>query len=171
MKNQNKQNNLQKKLYGDTFLCGVITVGAAIVGIARLCSFFSLNARLGKDGTLEDYAVLKDHLDVGVTGTLLAAALVFLFLTLLEIHKTGRPFSKSICRDLRTMGWLILAAGLSRTVTDVISGFITPFNSDIYFVLADARTLLLAVFAAVVLIFAEVVNYGCSIQEDLDSIA
>ena len=125
-------------------------------------------------------ASLKPLLPVTVMGTFLMsftkaslcslvifAELGLLALILLEIRKTGKPFSKKIITKLRLMAVILLAGGLIPSCSTI------PVDDSQFAVTIsfDMQNILIIGIGVIIGILSEVFVYGLSLQEDNDSIA
>ena len=99
-----KQNEMQlrKKLLGDTIGTVIVTALSILVGAYYVYMIFSTAYPEGTALSMQR-AQTMIFLQNGITYLLIGAALVFLCLALFEIRRTGKPFSKSIIRDLRKL--------------------------------------------------------------------
>ena len=167
------QNNLKKRLRGDIIITYVLTGAVLLAGILKLIGVITRIAnRAGQNEAF--FADLRSSLGAGVSMLFIGAALIFFCLVLAQIRKTGKPFSKASVRYLRIMSLILCFAAIAPIFTDIAGGFLDPFygvESDGFHVLIGNASLGTLIFSAVVGIVAEIANYGCGIQEDLDSIA
>jgi hypothetical protein len=86
-----------------------------------------------------------------------------LSLILLEIRKTGKPFSKKIIIKLRVMAIVIMAGVF------IPSGFAE--NNSSLVITFDMKTVLIFFAGVIIGIISEIFSYGHSLQQDNDLIA
>ncbi len=168
---KNAQNALQKKLYFDTLFTYIITAGLAIISVARFLNFLVNVDSIKIAGENFNGTAPEILLSDSILYLFIAAALFLFSLILGEIHKTGRPFSKKIIKNLRIMAFvLIFASILPNTVSSMVCGFLDP-NALSFSFGFESINLAIMVFGVVTGLFSEVFKYGYELQENMDSIA
>ena len=167
------QNNLKKRLRGDIIITYVFTGAVILAGILRLVGAISRIAN--RAGQNEAYFTeLRSAMNSSVSLLFIGAALIFFCLVLAQIQKTGKPFSKASVKYLRIMSIILCLATVAPIFTDIAASFLDPFcavEGDGFHFIIGSISIVTLIFSAVVAIVAEIANYGCGIQEDLDSIA
>lgn len=167
MQKQN-ETQLRKKLLGDTIGTVIVTALSVLVGAYWIYMVFSTAYPAGMAEAMQRTQTLI-FLTNGITYLLIGAALVFLCLALFEIRRTGKPFSKSIIRDIRIMAWLLVADAISPVIPMLVAFFTSVDNTGrATFVHFNLFTF---IFAVILLIISEIFSYGYALQEDVDSIA
>jgi hypothetical protein len=97
----------------------------------------------------------------------IAVELGLLSLILLEIKKTGRPFSKKIIIKLRAMALVLIVSGLMPRIEEITS---EGGNEAISFTFSSMN--MLVIFLGIIIgILSEIFVYGMSLQKDNDLIA
>ncbi len=168
---KNAQTTLQKKLYFDTLFTYIITAGLVIISVTRFLNFLVNVDSVKIAGENFNGTAPEILLSDSILYLFIAAALFLFSLILGEIHKTGRPFSKKIIKNLRAMAFvLIFASVLPNTAASVIYGFLDP-NAVSISLSFSSINLTIMVFGVVVGLFSEIFNYGYELQENIDSIA
>ncbi len=168
---KNAQNALQKKIYTDTLFTYIITAGLAIISVVRFLNFLTNVDSVKIAGENFIGTAPEILLSDSILYLFIAAALFLFSLILGEIHKTGRPFSKKIIKNLRAMAFiLIFASIIPNTVSSIVCGF---FDADaLSFSLGfESINLVVMISGVVVGLFSEIFNYGFELQENMDSIA
>ena len=144
---------LKKRTRIDTVLCCILCLAALIFAVIQFACY------LENTSTTE---LLTDSLCSFVIFTELG----LLALILLEIRKTGKPFSKRIIVKLRIMAVMLFVIGL------IPSHQTIPTSEVDYSVMIfDMHNLLLLAIGVIIGIISEVFVYGLSLQEDNDMIA
>ena len=145
--------NLKKRTFIDTVLSCILCSTALVFSVIQFVCY------------LENTSV-TEHLTNSLCSFVIFAELGLLALILLEIHKTGKPFSKRIIAKLRIMAVMLFAVGL-------IPAQQTMPTSEVGYsvMIFDMHNLLLLAIGVVIGIISEVFVYGLGLQEDNDLIA
>ncbi|MCR4795622.1 MAG: hypothetical protein K5898_10765 [Ruminococcus sp.] len=98
---------------------------------------------------------------------IIAVELGLLSLILLEIKKTGKPFSKKIIIKLRAMALVLIIGGLMPRIDEITS---EGGNEALSFTL-NSTNMLIIFIGIMIGILSEIFVYGHSLQQDNDLIA
>ena len=152
--NKTISEKLKKRTFIDTVLSCILcfaALGAAVWQFMR----FAGNMRL------------KEYLTNSLCSLVIFAELGLLALILLEIRRTGKPFSKKIITKLRIMAVILFAGGLIPSCSTI------PVDDSQFAVSLsfDMQNILLIALGVIIGIISEVFVYGLSLQEDNDLIA
>ena len=151
--NKKISEKLKKRTSIDTVLCCILCLAALIFAVIQFACYL-------------DNSNITEHLTNSLCSFVIFAELGLLALILLEIRKTGKPFSKRIIVKLRIMAAMLFAVGL------IPSHQTIPTSEVEYSVmLFDMHTILLLALGFTIGIISEVFVYGLSLQEDNDLIA
>ena len=151
--NNTMSTGLKKRTFTDTVITCIFCAAALAVSVWQLISFL-----IGR---------VPQYLSNAAYSFSIFAELGLLSLILLEIRKTGVPFSKKIITKLRIMAVIMIVTGI---VPSYHMMRVTETNTDIY-VTFDSKNLLIMVVGVVIGILSEVFVYGYELQQDNDSIA
>lgn len=142
---------LKKRTFTDTVISCILCAAAIVFSACQVISFFSTDD--------------PQHISYAVYFFIIFAELGLLSMILVEIRKTGRPFSAGIITRLRIMAIILMAGGLMPNLSNVEeSGTILSMNFDI-------KNLIIAFLGVIVGIISEIFVYGRDLQEDNDTIA
>ena len=144
---------LKKRTFIDTVLSCILCLTALVFAVIQFVCY------------LENTST-TEHLTNSLCSFVIFAELGLLALILLEIHKTGKPFSKRIIAKLRIMAVMLFAIGLIPS-QQVISSSEADYSVMIF----DMHNLLLVALGVIIGIISEIFVYGLSLQEDNDLIA
>jgi hypothetical protein len=145
---------LKKRTFIDTILSCFFCFAALVFAVWQLIVFIG-NTHI------------KAYLTNSLCSFVIITELGLLALILLEIRKTGKPFSKKIIAKLRIMAVTLFAGGLIPSTTT------TPISDREFGVIVcfDMRNFLIIGIGVIIGILSEVFVYGLSLQEDNDLIA
>lgn len=152
--NKTISEKLKKRTFIDTVLSCILCFAALGAVIWQLTCYASNTD-------------IKEYLSNSLYSLVIFAEIGLLALILLEIRKTGKPFSKRIITKLRIMAVVLFAGGLIPSFTT------TPISEAEYSVsmVFDMQNILLLALGVIIGIVSEVFVYGLSLQEDNDMIA
>ena len=145
--------DLKKRTFFDMILSCLLCAGALTAAIWQLIIFLNTRSAV--------------YIGNAVYSCVIFAELGLLSLILLEIRKTGKPFSKQIIAKLRIMAVVLMAGGLVPRFTEVK---LDEFSQDLA-VSFDMTNLLVIFLGVIIGIVSEIFVYGMSLQEDNDLIA
>ncbi len=145
---------LKKRTFIDTVLSCFFCIAALVCAICQFIGYVG-------------HQSAKEYLTNSLYALVIFAELGLLALILLEIRKTGKPFSKKIITKLRIMAIILFAGGL------IPSCATTPLSDNelSLSVSFDMHNLLIIGIGIIVGIISEVFVYGFSLQQDNDLIA
>lgn len=144
---------LKKRTFADTVISCIICVAALAASVWQFVCF------LNGEG--------KPFITNAVYNFIIFAELGLLSLILLEIRKTGKPFSKKIITKLRIMAVILFIGGLMPSYTEIGVDAQTEMVTFTF----DAKNMLIIFIGVIIGIISEVFVYGLSLQEDNDLIA
>ncbi len=145
---------LQKRTYADTVLSCIFCFLAVACAAWQFVNFLI-------------HPKEKEFLTNSLCTLVIFAELGLLALILLEIRKTGKPFSKKIITKLRAMAVILFVGGLIPScVTSAVSESVVNVKFSF-----DMRNILTIGIGVIIGILSEVFVYGLGLQEDNDSIA
>ena len=144
---------LKKRTFIDTVLSCVFCLAALVFAVIQFACY------------LENTSV-TEHLTNSLCSFAIFTELGLLALILLEIHKTGKPFSKRIIVKLRIMAVMLFTVGLIPSQQTIPTSEV-EYSVMIY----DMHNILLLALGVIIGILSEVFVYGLSLQEDNDMIA
>ncbi|WP_024861557.1 DUF2975 domain-containing protein [Ruminococcus flavefaciens] len=152
--NKTISEKLKKRTFIDTIL-------------SCLLCFSALGAAVYQFIGYSEHTAIKEYLINSLYSLVLFAELGLLALILLEIRKTGKPFSKKIITKLRIMAVVLIAGALIPSYATV------PISEQEYSVVIvfDMQNMLFIALGVIIGILSEVFVYGLSLQEDNDMIA
>ena len=145
---------LKKRTFADTVLSCI------------LC-FVALGAAVWQFMRFAGDTIITEYLTNSLYSLVIFAELGLLALILLEIRRTGKPFSKKIITKLRIMAVVLFAGGLIPSCSTI------PVDDKQYAVSFsfDMQNILIIAAGVIIGIISEVFVYGLSLQEDNDLIA
>jgi len=145
---------LKKRTFIDTILSCLFCLAALVLSVWQFIGY-------------ADHTNMKEYLSNSLCSLVIFAELGLLALILLEIRKTGKPFSKKIITKLRIMAVVLIAGALIPSYATV------PISEQEYSVVIvfDMQNMLFIALGVIIGILSEVFVYGLSLQEDNDSIA
>ncbi|WP_294754760.1 hypothetical protein [uncultured Ruminococcus sp.] len=145
---------LKKRTFIDTILSCLFCLAALVLSVWQFIGY-------------ADHTNMKEYLSNSLCSLVIFAELGLLALILLEIRKTGKPFSKKIITKLRLMAVILLAGGLIPSCSTI------PVDDSQFAVTIsfDMQNILIIGIGVIIGILSEVFVYGLSLQEDNDSIA
>ena len=146
-------NKLKNRTFADTVITCLICAAALAASVWQLVCF------LNGEG--------KAYITNAVYDLLIFAEMGLLSLILLEIRKTGKPFSKQIITKLRVMAVILFIGGIMPSYTDIR----IDDNTEMVSFAFDAQNILIIFIGVIIGIISEVFVYGLSLQEDNDLIA
>ncbi|NLK65771.1 MAG: DUF2975 domain-containing protein [Tissierellia bacterium] len=156
-----KAESLKKRTFADMICSLVISAISIYVFITEMWTYFSTNGAFPKHITRALYALF-------VLGFTLITGLI-----LLEVCKTGKPFSRKIINKLRVLAILVIVAGfLPDAVTPIVDDMLNGASTQIGFKLVfSEKNIIITVIGVVIGIVSEIFVYGYELQDDMDSIA
>lgn len=170
---KNAQENLKKRLRSDTIMSYIITGLIGVCAIIQVIDFFIVldtvkiagEAYKGTDPVM----VLRD----GIQLIFVAVAVLLLSLILKEIHLTGKPFSMSNVKRLRTMAGVLILGSFAGEAANLFAGLMMPPAVKAAFSgrVALGPVMVFIVFGVVCGLIAEIFHYGYTLQDDVDAIA
>ncbi|MBP5379625.1 MAG: DUF2975 domain-containing protein [Ruminococcus sp.] len=145
---------LKKRTFIDTILSCIFCFAAIGCAVWQFMSYLS-------------HTNTKEYLINSLYTLVIFAELGLLAMILLEIRKTGKPFSKKIITKLRIMAVILFAGGLIPSYASV------PVSENEYSVTVsfDMQNILIIAIGVMIGIISEIFVYGLSLQEDNDLIA
>lgn len=145
---------LKKRTFIDTVLSCILCFAALGAAIWQFIHF-------------TEHTKMKEYLPNSLGSLVIFAELGLLALILLEIRKTGKPFSKKIIAKLRIMAVVLFAGGLIPSCSTI------PVADSQYAVTLsfDMQNILIIAAGVIIGIISEIFVYGLSLQEDNDLIA
>ncbi|WP_295072379.1 DUF2975 domain-containing protein [Ruminococcus sp.] len=151
--NDSISKDLKKRTFADTFIsCGLCFVELAF-SVYHIIEYF----RGGSPECISN----------AVYCFIIFAELGLLSLILLEIKRTGKPFSKKIITKLRAMSLILIVGGIMPRITEMTS---KNGNEAISFTFSSMN--MLVIFLGIIIgILSELFVYGMSLQKDNDLIA
>jgi hypothetical protein len=131
-----------------------------------LC-FVALGAAVWQFIRFAGDTLFMEYLANSLCSLAIFAELGLLALILLEIRRTGKPFSKKIITKLRIMAVVLFAGGLIPSCSTI------PVDDSQFAVSLsfDMQNILIIAAGVIIGIISEVFVYGLSLQEDNDLIA
>ena len=145
--------SLKKRTFADMIISVLICAGALIAAAWQFVAYLSKRDPI--------------YLSNAVYSLVIFGELGLISLILLEIRKTGKPFSKKITAKLRFMALILIAGGAMPRFSEVSTEPLT-YSVSVYFDMLN----ILVIFAGVIIgIISEIFVYGLSLQEDNDLIA
>ena len=142
--------SLKKRTFADMILSVLICAGALIAAAWQFAAYLSKRDPIYLSNAVYSLVIFGE-----------------LGLILLEIRKTGKPFSKKITAKLRFMALILIAGGAMPRFSEVSTEPLT-YSVSVYFDMLN----ILVMFAGVIVgIISEIFVYGLSLQEDNDLIA
>ncbi|HPD01318.1 MAG: hypothetical protein GX625_08360 [Clostridiaceae bacterium] len=156
-----KAESLKKRIFGDMICSFAIAAVSIYVFITEMWTYFSTDRTYPKHITFGLYALF-------VFGFTLITGLI-----LLEIRKTGKPFSQKIINKLRVLAVLVIVAGLiPDAVTPIIDDMLNGSATQVaYKLVFSEKNIIIAIVGVVIGIVSEMFVYGYELQDDIDSIA
>ena len=151
--NDSMSKALKKRTRIDTVLSCVFCLAALVFAVIQFACY------------LENTSV-TEHLTNSLCSFAIFTELGLLALILLEIHKTGKPFSKRIIVKLRIMAVILFTVGLIPSQQTIPTSEV-EYSVMIY----DMHNILLLALGVIIGILSEVFVYGLRLQEDNDMIA
>ena len=151
--NDSMSKALKKRTRIDTVLSCVFCLAALVFAVIQFACY------------LENTSV-TEHLTNSLCSFAIFTELGLLALILIEIHKTGKPFSKRIIVKLRIMAIMLFTVGLIPSQQTIPTSEV-EYSVMIY----DMHNILLLALGVIIGILSEVFVYGLSLQEDNDMIA
>jgi len=145
---------LQKRTYADTVLSCIFCFLAVACAAWQFVNFLI-------------HPKEKEFLTNSLCTLVIFAELGLLALILLEIRKTGKPFSKKIITKLRLMAIILFGGGL---IPSYMTSSISE-NESLISASFDMQNILIITLGVIIGIISEIFVYGLSLQEDNDSIA
>lgn len=143
---------LKKRTFIDTILSCIFCFAALVCAIWQFMCYV-------------DHKNTGEYLINSLCALVIFAELGLLALILLEIRRTGKPFSKNIITKLRIMAVMLFAGGLIPSYATV------PFSENEISLVFDMQNILKIGIGVIIGIISEVFVYGLSLQEDNDLIA
>ena len=142
--------SLKKRTFADMIISVLICAGALIAAAWQFVAYLSKRDPI--------------YLSNAVYSLVIFGELGLISLILLEIRKTGKPFSKKITAKLRFMALILIAGGAMPRFSEVSTEPLT-YSVSVYFDMLN----ILVIFAGVIIgIISEIFVYGLSLQEDND---
>ncbi len=156
-----KAESVKKRTFGDMICSFVIAAVSILVFITELWNYYSADGAYPQHITHGIYALF-------VFGFTLITGLI-----LLEVRKTGKPFSKKIINKLRSLAVLVTLAGLlpdaaASIINGIFNGTINQVGIELVF---SGKNVIIAIVGVVIGIVSEIFIYGYELQDDMDSIA
>ena len=145
--------DLKKRTCADTFISCVLCFGELAFSVYHIIEYI----RGGSPECISN----------AVYCFVIFAELGLLSLILLEIKKTGKPFSKKIITKLRAMTLFLMLGGLMPRITELK----TQAGNDAISFTFSSMNMLIIFLGIIIGIISEIFVYGLSLQEDNDMIA
>ena len=145
---------LKKRTFTDTVITCILCGAALVMAVWQFVTYLS-----GRG--------IPEYLTNAAYSFMIFTELGLLSMILLEIRRTGVPFSKKIILKLRIMAVVMMAGGIVPRCQQ-IGADDTSMAVSVTF---DSVNMLLIVLSVVVGIISEVFVYGLKLQQDNDSIA
>ncbi len=152
--NKTMSEKLKKRTFADTVLSCIFCFCAIVGVVYQFIGYVN-------------HPKIKEYISNGLFTVVIFAELCFLSLILLEIRKTGKPFSKKIITKLRVMAIILFGGGL---IPSYMTSSISE-NESLVSATFDMQNVLIIALGVIIGIISEIFVYGLSLQEDNDSIA
>lgn len=145
---------LKKRTFIDTILSCIFCLAVLVTAIWQFMRYVN-------------HRNMTEYLTNSLYSLVIFAEIGILSLILLEIRKTGKPFSKKIITKLRIMAVILFVGGLIPSYSTVK----LDDTNTLVSVTFDMKNILLIGIGVIIGIISEVFVYGLSLQEDNDLIA
>ena len=142
---------LKKRTFTDTIISCILCIAAIVFSAFQIVRYISTDD--------------PQHISNAVYCFIIFAELGLLSLILVEIRKTGRPFSSKIVTKLRIMAIVLMAGAIMPNLSNAEE------SSTLLLLDFDIKNLIIAFLGVIVGIISEIFVYGRSLQEDNDMIA
>lgn len=152
----NKSDKLKNRLKIDTICCLITAIVMGLLALINMCYFLSCK---------ETYL---DTLSGAAGAFTICLSFVIISLILVEIKKTGKPFTKSIIWKLRILAIWIMFGAFLPDLTTLTAEFILRNTFEI---IINTKNLFTCLLGVVIGILSEIFVYGYELQDDVDLIA
>lgn len=159
--NNKELQKIIKKTAADRLVVIFMALIALIVSVENFIKFFTT-----ADPTFQE---LSD----GFHGLFLFGILFILWIIIMDIKRSKKPFSKSVVKLLNILAiWTLLASLIPDIASNILYDLVMTDFKYIGYNVTDVITSInisILVLAAAIGIIADIFNYGCQLQDDVDS--